>query len=86
MKTLAAEDVSRATPELQGLDQFATKVYEWVGRSTIRRKELKQLLEEFERIPLVLLRFHAVWWLSRGQVMERILYMMPAILKAFKEK
>lgn len=85
-EALAAGDASRATPELQGLDQFATKVYEWVGRSTIRRKELKQLLEEFEREPLVLLRFHAVRWLSRGQVMERILYVMPAILEAFKKE
>lgn len=69
-EALAAADASKDLPELLVLDRFASKVYEWMGRSTIRRKELKELLEEFDRDSHMPLRFHSVRWLSRGQVME----------------
>jgi hypothetical protein len=85
-EALAAADASKDLPELLVLDRFASKVYEWMGRSTIRRKELKKLLEEFDRDSHMSLRFHSVRWLSRGQVMERLLHVMPAILEAFKDE
>jgi hypothetical protein len=85
-EALAAADASKDLSELLVLDRFASKVYEWMGRSTIRRKELKKLLEEFDRDSHMPLRFHSVRWLSRGEVMERFLHAMPAILEAFKDE
>ena len=83
---LAAADASKDLPELLVLDQFASKVYEWMGRNTIRQNELKKLLEEFDRDSHMPLRLHSVRWLSCGQVMERLLHVMPAILEAFKDE
>ncbi len=35
-------------------------------------------------LPLTILQFHPIHWLSQGQVLERILYYMPAILYVFQ--
>ena len=43
-KTLNVEDATRDNPELQMLDCFANKVYEWVGRSTNIHNEPIRLL------------------------------------------
>ena len=40
------------------LDQFANKVYEWVGRSSNRRRELISSMTEYDLQPLVVLQFH----------------------------
>jgi DNA invertase Pin-like site-specific DNA recombinase len=49
----------------QMLDRFANKVYEWVGRNTNRRNELKRLLKDvFEEDYVVVLQIHTIRWLS----------------------
>ena len=45
-EVLAPDNATRVFLEFQMLDRFANKVYEWVGRSTNRRNELKQLLKD----------------------------------------
>ena len=55
-EALAAGDAARSFPYFQMLDRFANKVYEWMGRSTNRRNELKRLLKDvFEEDYVVVL-------------------------------
>ena len=82
---LAASDAAKALPELQVLDDFSNFAYTWVGRSSLRRTELDQLMLEFAMDPLVVLHIHGVRWLSCGQVMQRVLDCMPMFLQAFRE-
>ena len=56
-----------------------------MGRSSLRRTELDQLMLEYAMDPLVVLRIHEVRWLSRGQVMQRIFDCMLMFLQAFHE-
>jgi hypothetical protein len=72
----------KAISKLMILNDFANKVYSWVGRSCNWRKELKSLMDSFDLLSLTILQFHLVHWLFRGQVLERILYYMPTILDA----
>ena len=86
-EALAAGDAARSFPNFQMLDRFANKIYEWVGRSTNRRNELKRLLKDvFEEDYVVVLQIHTVRWLSRGNVMTRLLQCMPALLELFKDE
>jgi DNA invertase Pin-like site-specific DNA recombinase len=60
-EALAAGDAARSFLDFQMLDRFANKVYEWVGRSTNRRNELKRLLKDvFEEDYVVVLQIHTV--------------------------
>jgi hypothetical protein len=79
-EALAAGDAAKSFPDFQMLDCFANKVYEWVGRSTNRRNELKRLLKDY----VVVLQIHRVRWLSRGNVMTRLLQCMPTLLELFR--
>lgn len=73
-------DVSNVVSNLQ----FATKVYEWVGRNITQHKDLKQLMRAFNDTHLIVLQFHSMKWLSHGQVLESILHYMLVILDAFQ--
>jgi hypothetical protein len=86
-EALATGDASRSFPDFQMLDRFANKVYEWVGCSTNRRNELKRLLKDvFEEDYVVVLQIHTVRWLSRGNVMTRLLQCMPALFVLFRDE
>ena len=64
-EALVAEDATRAFLQFQMLNRFANKAYEWVGYSTNRCNELKQLLKDvLEADYVVVLQIHGVRWLS----------------------
>ena len=58
------------------------QVYEWFGRSVIRRDIIAKLLVAFREETHAVLQIPSVRWLSRGLVMERLNFCMPAILEA----
>ncbi|MCO5594072.1 hypothetical protein L7F22_048093 [Adiantum nelumboides] len=84
-EALVVFDACDKLVEFGFLDAFADRVYAWVGRSTIRHKNLDNLMKAFTLRPLEVLRIHTVRWLSRGKVMQRLVNMMPALLSDFKE-
>ena len=81
IEALAANDVSSHFLELQFIDKFANKVYSWLEKYTKRHGELKELMESFQITNLEVLQIHQIKWLSRGKVMERLVKLMPALLK-----
>jgi len=80
-EALAANDASSYFEELQAIDKFANKIYSWLGKSTKRHGELKELMESFQITRLEVLQIHHIRWLSRGKVMERLVKLMPALLR-----
>ena len=80
-EALAANDASSHFLELQFIDKFANKVYSWLGKSSKRHGELKELMESFQITKLEILQIHQIRWLSRGKVMEILAKLMPALLK-----
>ena len=73
-EALATLDASKRLLELLFVEKLENKVYSWVHNSTKRNSELISLKE----------LMHGVRWLSRGQFIERILVLMPPILKLWK--
>jgi hypothetical protein len=47
---------------------------------------VKQLLKNVEEDYVVVLQIHAIWWLSRGNAMTRLLQYMLALLELFKDE
>ena len=80
-EALVANDASSYFVELQAIDKFANKVYSWLGKSTKRHGELKELMESFQITRLEVLQIHHIRWLSRGKVMERLVKFMHALLR-----
>ena len=80
-EALAANDASSYFPELQDIDKFANKVYSWLGKFAKRHGELKELMDSFQITRLEVLQIHHIRWLSRGKVMERLVKLMPALLR-----
>ena len=70
---------------LSFLDAFTNKVYSWLGKSTNRHKELKEIMKRHGKGDLKVLKIHSIRWLSRGQVMERLVTLMPAILEQWEK-
>ncbi|KAH7281728.1 hypothetical protein KP509_36G060800 [Ceratopteris richardii] len=62
------------------VDKVAKKVYSWLGKSSKRHDELWKIMTEYDIVDMRALQIHLVRWLSRGQVMERLVNIMPAIL------
>ncbi|KAH7292058.1 hypothetical protein KP509_29G049800 [Ceratopteris richardii] len=62
------------------VDKVANKVYSWLGKSSKRHEELWRIMHEYDMLDTRALQIHAVRWISRGQVMERLGNIMPAIL------
>jgi hypothetical protein len=85
-EALAAKDANDSFPELAFIDRAANKVYEWLGRSVIRRGIMEKLLLAFHEETRVVLQIHSVRWMSHGLVMERFIFCMPAILEALEEQ
>jgi hypothetical protein len=84
-EALAAKDANDSFPELAFIDRAANKEYEWLGRSVIRRGIMEKLLLAFREETRVVLQIHSMRWLSRGLVMERFIFCIPAILEAWEE-
>jgi hypothetical protein len=69
-------DVSRDIPELILVEKISTK----------RTNEILELLEQMQLDAHRPLQIHNIRWLSRGQVMERLVSIMPAILTIWKKE
>jgi hypothetical protein len=85
-EALAASDASKKIPELLFVEKLANKVYSWVQNSTKRNSQLIALQELMQLETLQALQIHGVRWLSRGQVIERLVVLMPPILTLWKNE
>ncbi|KAH7428981.1 hypothetical protein KP509_09G025500 [Ceratopteris richardii] len=68
------------------VDKVASKVYSWLGKSSKRHAEMWQLMHEFAIMDGKALQIHSIRWLSRGQVMERMVHIMPVVLEQWKRR
>ena len=66
--------------------KIANKVYAWANNSTKRTNEILELLEQMQLDAHRPLQIHNIRWLLRGQVMERLVSIMPAILTIWKKE
>ncbi|KAH7439027.1 hypothetical protein KP509_04G041600 [Ceratopteris richardii] len=66
------------------VDKVSSKAYSWLGKSSKRRAEMWQLMHEFAIMDSKALQIHSIQWLSRGQVMERLVHIMPVVLEQWK--
>ncbi|MCO5605532.1 hypothetical protein L7F22_059715 [Adiantum nelumboides] len=86
-ENLAASQAVGAFPELMHLDKLCRSIYTWLHASGKRMDDFKLIEGALDLPELAMLRIHSVRWLSRGQVMERMVKVMPALLLEFgKEK
>ena len=85
-ESLAAADASKKLPELLYVEKIANKVYSWVQNSPKRSNELNDLLKVMQIDVLDVLQIHSVRWLSRGEVIIRLVKLMPAILTLWKNE
>ena len=83
-EALAITDASNYFPEFSYIDKLANKIYSWLGKSAKRHGEFKSLLDLFQIDRLQVLQIHQIRWLSRGQVMSRLVKIMPALLQEWK--
>ncbi|KAH7442329.1 hypothetical protein KP509_03G082600 [Ceratopteris richardii] len=84
-EVLAKADASKGFADLLNLEKLANKIYSWINNSSKRNKELMELLELMELDANRVLQVHSIRWLSRGQVMIRLVSLMPAILTLWKK-
>ncbi|XP_059070451.1 uncharacterized protein LOC131860102 [Cryptomeria japonica] len=84
-ESLAATDASKKIPELLFLEKIANKVHSWIQNSPKRNNELNELLRVMEIDVLNVLQIHTTKWLSRGEVIIRLVKLMPAILTLWKK-
>ncbi|EFJ09967.1 hypothetical protein SELMODRAFT_427615 [Selaginella moellendorffii] len=71
-------------PIFDAIDKLAQKIKSWLGKSSLRHKELKELLQSYCLKELKMLAMHDVRWLSRGEVMQWLVIAMPALLDQWK--
>ncbi|KAH7277645.1 hypothetical protein KP509_39G060800 [Ceratopteris richardii] len=84
-QALAAKDGFISHPHVFAfVDKVASKVYSWLGKSSKRHAEMWQLMHEFAIMDGKALQIHSIRWLSRGQVMERLVNIMPVVLEQWK--
>ncbi|XP_057858696.1 uncharacterized protein LOC131067628 [Cryptomeria japonica] len=83
-ESMAASDAAKRIPELLFVEKLANNVYSWVQNSTKRNGELIALQELMQLETLQSLQIHGAGWLSRGQVIERLIALMPSILTLWK--
>ncbi|KAH7424117.1 hypothetical protein KP509_12G090700 [Ceratopteris richardii] len=84
-QALAAKDGFISHPHVFAfVDKVASKVYSWLGKSSKRHAEMWQLMHEFAIMDGKALQIHSIRWLSRGQVMERLVHIMHVVLEQWK--
>ncbi|KAI5083855.1 hypothetical protein GOP47_0000024 [Adiantum capillus-veneris] len=84
-EALAVLDAIKCFPCLPYIDKLANKVYSWISGSSVRHTGFQSLLKEMHLQVLEVLNIHEVRWLARGNVMERLTQLMPAILSFWKD-
>jgi len=85
-EALATSDASKKIPKFLYVKKITNKVYLWVRNLAKRNNELVALLEIMKLESLQVLQIHGIRWLSRGQVVERLVTLMPAILSLWKKE
>ncbi|MCO5558163.1 hypothetical protein L7F22_011740 [Adiantum nelumboides] len=85
-ENLAASQAIGSFPELMHLDKLCRSIYTWLHASGKRMDDLKLVEGALDLPKLAMLRIHAVRWLSQGQVMERLVKVMPALLVDFSHE
>ncbi|MCO5558880.1 hypothetical protein L7F22_012470, partial [Adiantum nelumboides] len=84
-EALAVLDAVKCFPCLPYIDKIANKVYSWISGSSVRHSCFQSLLKEMHLQVLEVLSIHDVRWIARGNVMERLTQLMPAILSFWKD-
>ncbi|KAH7440451.1 hypothetical protein KP509_04G107800, partial [Ceratopteris richardii] len=80
-QALATKDGFATHPHIFAfVDKVANKIYSWLGKSSKRHEELWKIMHEYDMLDTRALHIHSIRWLSRGQVTERLVQFMPAIL------
>ena len=74
-------DASSHFLELQYIDKFANKFYSLLRKSTKIHGELKDLMKSFQITKLDVLQIHQIRWLFGGNTIERLVKLMPILLK-----
>ncbi|KAI5053907.1 hypothetical protein GOP47_0031202, partial [Adiantum capillus-veneris] len=82
-ENLAASQAVDYFPELVHLDKLSRSIYTWLHASRKRMDDFKLIEGALNLRELAMLHIHSVRWLSRGQVMERMVKVMHALLMAF---
>lgn len=85
-EALTTNDASSRFLKLKIVDKMVNKVYSWLGKSIKYHGDLRELMESFQMDKLEVLQIHHVRWLSRGQVMERLIKIMPTLLEEWKRE
>lgn len=85
-ESLAATDASKKIPELLYVEKIANKVYSWVQNSSKRNNELNDFLRVMQIDVLDVLQIHSVRWLLRGEVIIRLVKLMPVVLTLWKNE
>ncbi|MCO5597856.1 hypothetical protein L7F22_051941 [Adiantum nelumboides] len=85
-EALAVSDVAKNFPELLFVEKLANKVYSWMNNSSKRNNELMELLSLMKIDAHRVLQIHGIRWLSRGQVMQRLVELMPGVLSLWKQE
>ncbi|KAH7332329.1 hypothetical protein KP509_20G082300 [Ceratopteris richardii] len=83
-EALAIVDACKGFPCLSYVDKIANKVYSWINASNVRHLDFQKLLQEMNLQVLEVLQIHDVRWLTRGNVMVRLVKLLPAILTFWK--
>ncbi|KAH7285942.1 hypothetical protein KP509_33G052100 [Ceratopteris richardii] len=84
-EALAIIDACKSFPCLSYIDKIANKIYSWISASTVRHTDFQKLLEEMNIQILEVLQICDVRWLARGNIMVRLIKLLPAILTFWQE-
>ncbi|MCO5564222.1 hypothetical protein L7F22_017880 [Adiantum nelumboides] len=88
-ESLAANDAFNMYKEFKYVDKIAKRLYEWTSRSAKRHAFLADVVKLFgigRRGKLRPQKMHDVRWLSKGQVLIKIVRLMPAYLTVLKSE
>ncbi|KAH7281139.1 hypothetical protein KP509_36G032200 [Ceratopteris richardii] len=83
-EALAIVDACKCFPCLSYVDKIANKVYSWINASNVRHLDFQKLLQEMNLQVLEVLQIHDVRWLARGNMMVRLVKLLPPILTFWK--
>ncbi|MCO5554440.1 hypothetical protein L7F22_007970 [Adiantum nelumboides] len=86
-ENLVASQAVGVFSEFMHLDKLCRSIYSWLHSSRKRFDDFKLIEGALDLPDLAMLQIHTVRWLSRGQVMEHMVKIMPALFIEFgKEK
>ncbi|MCO5577258.1 hypothetical protein L7F22_031085 [Adiantum nelumboides] len=86
-ESLASNDAFTLYREFKYVDKIARKLYEWSSRSVKRHAFLADIVKSFgigRRGKLRPQKMHDIRWLSKGQVLIKVIRLMPAYLTVMK--